>query len=58
MYVGVVGDYVFGKALFVKVQVRTGIQELGASIFVEVDGFCLTSYTFVLEVFHPEVFVK
>ena len=25
---------------------------------IEVDGFCLTSYTFELEVFHPEVFVK
>ena len=37
--VGVLGDNVFGKALFVKVQVRTGIQEFGSSVFVEVDGF-------------------
>jgi len=56
--VGVLGDNVFGKALFVKVQVRTGIQEFGSSVFVEVDGFHLTSYTFELKVFHPKVFVQ
>jgi len=56
--VGVFGDYVFGEALFVKVQVCTGIQEFGSGVLVEVDGFCLTSYTFEPEVFHPEVFVQ
>jgi len=34
LYVGVFGDYVFGKALFVKVKVRTGIQEFGSSIII------------------------
>jgi hypothetical protein len=48
----------FGKALFVEVQVCTGLQEFGSSVFVEEDGFSLTSYTFKLEVFHPEVFVQ
>jgi hypothetical protein len=58
LYVGEFGNYVFGEALFVKVQVCTCNQEFGSGVFVEVDGFSQTSYTFKLEVFHPEVFVQ
>jgi hypothetical protein len=32
LHVGVFGDYVSGKALFDKIQGRTGIQEFGSSV--------------------------